>query len=200
MSLKIYVEGGGESNKLRTECRQGFRKFFANAGLTGNMPAVVSCGSRSEAYDSFRTALKRPKENTLPLLLVDSEDAYSSSSTPWNHLKARDNWDRPKGATDDHVYLMVECMESWFLADRECLKEYFGQGFREKSLPGNPKVETVPKKTVFDSLKTATRDSNTKGEYGKGKHSFEILGRIDPPTVRNAAPNADRLLKKLEEN
>jgi len=89
-------------------------------------------------------------------------------------------------------------MEAWFLSDRDCLKKYFGQGFNENSLPGNTDVETIPKTTIFHSLKMATRNASPKGEYGKGKHSFEILGLIDPSKVRNAAPNADRLLIKLE--
>lgn len=199
MSIKIYVEGGGESSKLRTECRQGFRLFFENAGLSGRMPAVVACGSRNDAYDSFCSAMKRPQENTLPLLLVDSEDAFSMDSQ-WDHLKTRDDWDRPVGVTDGHAYLMVECMEAWFLADRDCLERYFGQGFTENSLPGNTNVETIPKSRVYDSLKMATRHSVLKGEYGKGGHSFDILGLIDPEKVRAVAPNADRLLKKLEEN
>ena len=196
MSMKIYVEGGGESNRLRTECRKGFRSFFETSGLTGKMPAVVACGSRNDAYKSFCTALKRPKTGEVPLLLVDSEDAFSG--TPWTHLQARDHWDQPRNATDEHVYLMVHCMESWFLADPECLKTYFGNGFNENSLPGNVNVETISKVEVFKALKTATRRSKSKGEYGKGQHSFEILERIDPGLVRAAAPNADRLLKKLE--
>jgi hypothetical protein len=196
VKIRIYVEGGSKG-KLATECRRGFRTFFERAGLIGRMPAVVACGSRNDAYDDFCTAVKRPQANTLPLLLVDSEDALSER--PWEHLKTRDDWDRPDAVAEDQAYLMVQCMEAWFLADRDCLKEYFGQGFTEKQLPGNEDVETIPKTRVFKSLKMATRRSESKGEYVKGKHSFEILGLIDPKKVRNAAPDADRLLKRLEQ-
>jgi len=196
VKIKIYVEGGSKG-KLATDCRRGFRTFFERAGLAGSMPAVFAAGSRKAAYDAFCTAVKRPPENTLPLLLVDSEEALSG--TPWEHLKARDGWNRPEGVRDDHAYLMVQCMEAWFLADPDCLKNYFGQGFNENVLSGNTAVETIPKTTIFQSLKMATRNASPKGEYGKGKHSFEILGLIDPSKVRNAAPNADRLLGKLEE-
>ncbi len=199
MSIKIYVEGGGNGHKLKIECRQGFSKFFEKAGLAGRMPAIVACGSRNDAYDSFCTALKRPKENQLPLLLVDSEAPVTKTpDEPWAHLLARDKWQKPNGATDDDVYLMMECMESWFLADPGCLKDYFGQGFREKSLPKTTKVETISKKQVFDSLKMATRNAQPKGEYGKGKHSFGILGSIDPNKVRSVAPGVEKLLKKLK--
>ena len=30
---------------------------------------------------------------------------------------------------------MVQCMENWFLADRETLRAYFGQGYKETALP-----------------------------------------------------------------
>jgi len=196
VKIKIYVEGGTKG-KLATECRRGFRNFFENAGLSGRMPAIVACGSRNSAYNDFCIAVNTPRKDTLMLLLVDSEDVLSEA--PWIHLKSRDNWDRPNNATDDCVYLMVECMEAWFFADRDCLKKYFGKGFTENALPGNTQVETIPKKKVLESLKMATRNSVSKGQYGKGKHSFEILGKINPDKVRGAAPNADRLLEKLEE-
>ncbi len=156
--------------KLATDCRRGFQSFFKNAGLSGRMPAVVACGSRNDAYDDFCTAVKRLRANTLPLLLVDSEEDFST--TPWEHLKDCDDWDRPENATNDHAYLMVQCMEAWFLADHDCLKKYFGQGFAVNSLPGNADVETIPKSTIYQSLKMATRRSESKGEYGKGKHSL----------------------------
>ena len=200
VKIMIYVEGGGKGKKLRTECRRGFSKFFENAGLSGRMPNVVPCGPRSDAYDSFCTAVGQQKDDTVPLLLVDSEQAIANANAPWAHLKESDRWDQPSDATNDHVYLMVECMEAWFLADRDCLKKYFGPGFSENGLPGNTRVEEIGKRAVYDALKSATRRSTTKGTYKKGSHSFEILGLIDPIKVREAAPYADRLLKQLEQN
>lgn len=45
MSVKVYVEGGGDHNKaLQTQWRKGFSEFFLRAGLEGRMPAVVACG------------------------------------------------------------------------------------------------------------------------------------------------------------
>ena len=87
VTIKIYVEGGGDRKELKTRCRQGFSRFFEKAGFTGRMPAVVACGSRQNAYDSFCTALKAADEDHLPMLLVDSEEAVSQS--PWAHLKSR---------------------------------------------------------------------------------------------------------------
>jgi hypothetical protein len=35
VGMKLFVEGGGDSNDLRTACRAGFAAFLKKAGLTG---------------------------------------------------------------------------------------------------------------------------------------------------------------------
>jgi hypothetical protein len=157
----------------------------------------VACGSRNDAYDSYCTAIAGAGQNDFPVLLVDSEAAVAQE--PWNHLKTRDDWDRPADADDEHAQLMVQCMEAWFLADRELLARFYGHGFTENALPGNRDIEQVPKQDVFRALKMATRQSKTKGEYGKGDHSFEILGQLDPNKVRTASGHAGKLLDTLME-
>jgi len=197
VKVKIYVEGGGESNALRTRCRAGFSRFFCRAGLDGRMPAVVACGSRNDAYDSFRTALANTRANDLPLLLVDSEAPVRH--TPWDHLRTQDKWPKPDGAGEEHAHLMVQCMEAWFLADREHLQRFFGQGFSDKPLPQNAEVEQIAKVDVLGGLNKATLNAKTKGCYHKSEHSFELLGGLEPTKVRGASPHADRLIVLLHE-
>jgi hypothetical protein len=196
VNVKIYVEGGGDGEALRTRCRRAFSLFFERAGFRGRMPKVIACGSRNDAFDSFKTALATAKTNEYPLLLVDSESAVDAD--PWEHLEDRDGWTTPEGAANDQAQLMVQCMEAWFLADRDWLLRFFGQGFTENPLPGNPNVEEVEKRRVFDSLKHASRRSK-KGEYSKGKHSFEILAGLNSALVRGASFHADRLLQTLDD-
>lgn len=192
MSVKLYVEGGGDSKALRTACRRGFRTFLEKAGLAGRMPSIAACGKRDDAYKDFRTAHTNGQG---AMLLVDAEGPVAESG-PWQHLKARDNWDRPSGAKDEACHLMVQAMESWFLADPDALKSYYGQGFRPKSLHGNPDIEDVPKQDIFQRLERATRDTK-KGGYDKGAISFELLAEIDPAKVTAASPYADRLIRAL---
>ncbi len=113
---------------------------------------------------------------------VDSEGPLQPHQTPGAHLLQRDDW---KNLPDEQVHLMVQCMESWFLADKGALAKYCGQGFRANNLPGNLKIEEVLKEDVANGLKSATRDT-TKGEYHKTKHWFEILELINPEAVRKA--------------
>lgn len=94
---------------------------------------------------------------------------------------------------------MTQCMEAWFLADRDALARFFGHGFRASALPGRADdVESVAKGDVPAGLADASRNSR-KGVYSKGGHSFEILGALDPDRVfSDAAPHAKRLLETLE--
>lgn len=200
VGARIYVEGGGGSKALRTECRRGFSEFFRRAGLEGKMPRVVATGSRRAAYDDLCTALKR-RSAARVLLLVDSEGPVAAGDGPWAHLRKRvqDQWSRPESAVDDDCHLMVQVMETWFLADESALAKFFGQGFNAGRLPKRRDIEEIPKTDVFTGLEEATRSAKTKGRYRKGAHSFKILALIDPRRVRDRASWAERLLATLAE-
>lgn len=110
---------------------------------------------------------------------------------------ARDGWTKPSSAGDDQCHLMVECMESWFLADMNALANYFGQGFLATAMPSNTHIERIPKSSVFYALKKATKDTKTKGAYAKGDHSFKILQAINPGLVTGGSPWAKRFVEYM---
>lgn len=199
VNVRLLVEGGGESKALRIECRRGFHDFLSKAGRAGRMPRIVACGGRQQAYDDFRAHLAHARSGETTLLLVDSEAPVADGS-PWDHLRNRagNGWARPAGASDDHCHLMVQCMEAWFLADRDALRDFYEQGFLENALPGNTSVESVPKQDVLDSLQQATQHCKTKSPYSKGDHSFALLSRIDSLKVLQASPWAKRLVDTLK--
>lgn len=195
MSVKLYIEGGGHGQLLDTLFRQGWTRFFEAAGLAGKMPGVVRGQGRKQTLDLFATAVAHPRGGTLPLLLVDSEGAVEETHSVWQHLKARDGWERPPGAAEDQAFLMVQVMETWFLADRDLLKRYFGKCLRETHLRQWPALEAVPKLTVFDALDKAT--AGCEKPYAKGKVSYELLGQLSPTRVEAASPHAKMLLDRL---
>ena len=195
MSVKLYIEGGGDGALLDTLFRQGWRQFFEAAGLAGRMPAVVRGQGRTQTFDLFATAIANPRGGVLPLLLVDSEAPVTAGHSVWQHLKKRDNWERPVGAADDQAFLMVEVMETWFLADRELLRSYFGTALRENHLRRWPDLEAVPKLTVFDALNQST--AGCQRHYAKGKVSYELIGKLSPVRVEAACPQAKALLDRL---
>jgi len=198
VKIRIYVEGGGDQHALKSKCRAGFRMFFEKVLPQGRMPSIIACGSRNKAFSYFCTAIKQHR-NAFCVLLVDSESPIRNSANRWDHLKERDNWNKPDGANEENIHFMVQCMESWFIADKECLAFFFGQGFNVNAIPDNPNIEAVSKADIFNGLKNSSRNTKTKGKYGKGSHSFDILSKISPAKVREASEHADILLRILEE-
>ena len=192
VSASLYVEGGGDSKSLKTACRRGFRKFIENAGATGGVSNIVACGSRGNAYRSFSKALSTGLN---ALLLVDAEGSVTAQGA-WQYLKANDNWDRPATSTDGQCHLMVQAMESWFLADADALASFYGQDFNRRALPANRNIEQVSKEDVLAGLSQAARNTK-KGGYKKGPDSYEILERLDPARVTGMSPFAERFIQAL---
>ena len=203
MSVRVYVEGAGYS-ALDAKCREGFQKLLTKAGFRGRLPRVVPCGSRTDAFDKFKSALRRQDE--YPILLVDSEEVVADANLPganpsgaWTHLGRlgrRDGRDRPQGAQDDQAQLMVATMETWLLADRQKFIAYF-PGINRNALPPDSDLERRSKEDVEDALRNATQPSS-KGRYHKGDHSFDLLGEVDPAELRRRLPHFRRFMDALE--
>ncbi len=194
MTVRLYVEGGGSSRSQQRGLRKAFTRYIEKAGLLGNMPRVIACGGRDSAYDDFKTC--HDGGVATAILLVDSEGPVKAS-TPWAHLNQRDGWRLPSGVTDDQCHLMVQIMESWFMADREALADFYGQGFRPNAIPQWRNIETVAKQDVLDTLNRAASGAR-KGGYHKGRHGFAILGRLDPNKVADVSPHAKRFIDSLK--
>lgn len=194
VTATLYIEGGGEGKDLRARFREGWNEFFKSAGVGGKTKIVRGSG-RDQTFDRFATAVEVGRSDTIPLLLVDSEDRVAPRNSVWQHLNARDSWSQPPGAGDDQAFLMVQIMETWFLADRVALQKYFGARFRQNALKNWPKLEDVPKLTVLNALASATASCSKR--YSKGKVSFELLARIKPTLVETACPHAKALLDRL---
>lgn len=191
--MKVYVEGGGDRRQQQAQLRKAFSEFIRKAGLEGNMPGVIACGSRDATFDDFEDGHK--ESGAIAILLVDSEDPVTAD-TPWQHLQDRDGWTRPPDSDPDQIHLMVQVMESWFVADRVALASFYGSGFRSSAIPQWPEIEDVPKEDVLSNLRRATSGTR-KGSYHKGRHGFEMLGKLDPNKVIDASPHARRFVNSL---
>jgi len=192
----IYVEGGGGRNPaLRSACRRAFSTLFQRAGIR-HRPAIVPCGSRKAAYDDFCHALARGDVD--PWLLVDAESPVGKATTAWAHVAGRDEdkWQRPFGATDAHLHFMAVTMETWLVADPDALQAVFKRDFDPSELPPiDASLELRPKDRIYQDLKQATARTKS-GPYGKGAHSFKVLGHVDPARL-DALPWARRFLDAL---
>ncbi|TAE48609.1 MAG: DUF4276 family protein [Oscillatoriales cyanobacterium] len=197
--VRIYIEGGGDGKNTKQLLRQGFSSFFKELVQVAQSKKIkwqiILCGSRNHAFRNFKNALE-DHPNAFVILLVDSEAPVKQS--PWEHLKSRDNWDSP-GVDDTHCYLMVQAMEAWLIADIDTLKRFYGQGFKENAIPKNRNVEMIEKDLLEPSMKAATRDTKSKGEYQKIQHASKLLELLDAEKVRKASLECDRIFRILTE-
>lgn len=194
--INIYIEGDTKQKGIKNSItlRQGFKEFFRDIDK-GNALNVKLCGGREDAIKIFLNDITFYPKSFL-VLLVDAETSVRKGETPKIFLqKISDKFDFSE-IDEDQCHLMVQAMESWFLADKESLAKYYGQNFKVKSLPQNPDVEKIRKKDIFNGLKNATKDTS-KGEYKKGSDSGEILRRIDSQKVRDSAPHCERLFQVI---
>ena len=178
--MNLYLEGG-------RHLRKPMNSFIRRAiGHRFNL-RVIPCGSRSVAIDRFA---REARASSSSILLIDSEGE--------DLIRLARELSRQTGVSESarRIFFMVELMEAWFLADRNALRGYFGQGFRPNRLSGNPNVERIPKQDVLNGLINATRGSRV-GAYNKGKHAARLLDRLDPDAVYRSCPNFRRLIDHL---
>jgi hypothetical protein len=197
VSVKIYVEGGGDSKELHTRCREGFSKLIKKLGFKGRMPKIIAGGARDKAYGMFDKAMTSAKENDeYPILLVDSEDPIILG--PWEHLKVRDNWDRPVGAEDEQAQMMATCMETWIMADHEALHKVFGSCLRDGALLPVNDLEERSRQELLKTLEFATNNCGKNRGYDKGTRSFQILAELNPILLEKNLPYFHRFRETLD--
>ena len=177
----VLIVEGGAKGQLAVEARRAFSTLLKNAGLRGKLPRVVAGGGRGEAFDRYQSALRTGERLAL---LVDSEDAVTTED-PWAHVRQRDNWARPSGATAEQLHLMVRSMEAWLLRDPSALAKYFGKGFAPNRLPSGP-PENVDRHATVDALERAATDTTKRG-YKKGRDGFRLMELMDPALLNGEA-------------
>lgn len=194
--VHLYVEGGNPktTGDLTTQAREAFRNLFSRDGV---QVVVKAHGGRGDTLKAFRLArrLKRHPSDEPVLLLIDAEAPVVDIQRPWEHLKKRDNWDA-EGVPDADVLLMVQVMETWMLGDHDALKAVFPHNLDLTKLPtSSPSVEGLEKAQVYRLLALATQDCSKP--YGKGDHSFRVVQRLNPDTLRARLPSFKRAWERI---
>jgi len=195
VNSRLYLEGGGDSKEGRIRCREGFRKLLEQSGFLGKLPRLTACGGRANVFDDFKTSLAS-RNNGFVAMLIDSEDPLEDLERAWDHLKRRDGWVNPPGATDEQVFFMTTCMETWIVADRIALRDYFRATLHESALPSLVDLEKRERGDILKQLTHATRDCSNA--YSKGRCSFEVLGKLNPSAL-NVLPSFARMVRILKE-
>jgi hypothetical protein len=185
--IRIHIEGD-------PKLLPGFRQFLDE--LYGRGPKIDLAMCKANAIADFMSSVKKFPD-AINVLLIDSEGPYTAALL--QQVRQHDHWNTAVGSKISHgqLHLMVQVMESWFLADRQALQAYYGQGLNENSLPGSPSaVEQVRKDDVLNGLSAATSNTS-KGKYHKTRHAPDLLKSIDPFKVRYSAPSCARLFDYL---
>ena len=196
-AIVIYMEGGGDRRRSKDDLRQGMNAFLGPLKEAARKKTVrwqlVPSGSRNQTYDAFQNAVRHASRGETVILLVDSEEEVARPTR--DHLRNRDGWDL-SFASDSVVHLMVQVMETWIVADRDALTEYYGNRFNTARLPARIDLEREPKAQILKALQRATSGTR-KGTYHKTKHAPALLKRIDQVKVRSRCRHCRRLFEEL---
>ena len=235
MKINVIIEGGESTGDTRL--RDAFHEFFRKAlkaklgNNSFNLPHIIAGTSRNEAVNTFIHLSKAP--GAITFLVVDSEGPLPVGVSNLDYVNNKGRMHNPLNSEynipsnlADKIFLMVELMEAWLMADVDALANYYGKGFHEKHIsvprklnqPNEADVESIEKPRVYSMLEAATRES-TRGAYesNKADHSFDLIGRrdankpdrergeakymkresIDPKLVWQAADHCNELLDRL---
>ncbi len=214
MRCRLYIEGGGAADPdhgqmSRTAMvdanaeafRRAWQIFFSKAGVDGQMLEIAVGGGQQEAFSLFNDQLSRylahEEAESKPLLLVDSEESVAAGHTVWDHLQTRlyHRFQRPTAADDNSAFMMVQAMETWFIADPPALQRFFDSSLDTNVFQNSSPLETILKEDALDMLRQATL--RCRRHYSKGRRSYGILAEIDPEQVAAACPHARELLDYL---
>jgi len=139
--VRIYVEGGSTGRTADQDFRRGWKKLLTGLHDLARQHGyhsleIVRGKGRGNAFERFsKYHLENPDD--LCVLLADAETTVPEGQSVWETVAQRDGdrWQRPDWATERHLYLMVQFVETWLLTDQEALQQFFGRGFKPEALP-----------------------------------------------------------------
>lgn len=152
--IKIYIEGGSKkgqkySSFLNRSLKQAFEKLLREYGINAKQYyQIVAGGCKDETIKAIDTKTKLA------------------------HLEKKKSKESLKGITENNLFFMVVCMESWIVSDAEALKKYYGSGFKETKIQASDlihKDKTTIEKMIKDSIKECKNNEYKKSE------AFKIL-------------------------
>ena len=191
IEVRVVVEGGGDAKVQDGPFREGYGAFLrkmAPSEVDGRPVAleVVRGKGGGAALGKFRDQ-RALYPDALLILLIDSEGPVPEGTSVWGFVRARHGFERPVWAEEGHAFLMVQCVETWLVADPDALASSYGQGFKRERLPKRTDLEEEPKADVQRKLEAAV--SGIGGGYRHGD-SARLIARTDPDKVSRLAHGA----------
>ncbi len=209
MGVLIIVEGGRqpESSQQRRSYARSVGNLLRRAlrrradlnrvvCFVDEDDLVVRSGTgNTNAILEFIVAHNRG-EAKLVLLLVDSDAPVTArpdeSAASFLRTRFSGKVNLPASVAAGQVYLMVQAIEAWLIADRDKLAEYYGT--RLVKLDGIANVEAVanPKAKLRQAVRTAK-----KRDYDEIEDCQQLLERVRPGIVEEECPHFKRLIDRL---
>ncbi len=207
--VMVFIEGEGGGDPSRAKAKKAKEGAFREAWgeflkpLRDHASAAgarygfqcVACGSGASALSRFKNPLRKD-EGALRILLIDAERAVSDITKPWHALGENP----PAWAGDKDLYLMVQCLESWLVADIEAVQQHYdAKGkpcFDTKKIPKWQNVELIHRHTVQSALENATTTCGKPYTHADGN---VIIGRIKLEDLKNHLRSAGHLYNRLKE-
>ncbi len=203
-SILVYIEGegGGEESSSKSRHLAGaFRKSWHTflqplADLARSKGISLQCvigHGGSEALKKFSRPLP-DQFGALRILLIDSEGPVTDVNKPWSALPVTK---RPDWADDKQCYLMVQCLETWLLADWESIRNHYNKSkpcFRENHLKAWPSLEATDRKNLQRALEAATANCNNPYFHAYGNVLIAVVRREKLKVL----PSVARLFRDLE--
>ena len=191
VEVRVIVEGGGDASVQDGPFRIGYGTFLRKIappevdGRPVALEIVRGKGGRS-AVDKYLSQ-RSLYPDALLILLIDSEEPVSPNATVWEFIKARHGFDHPAWAEEAHAYLMVQCVETWLVADPAALAVHYGPKFDADKLPKRTNLEEELKRDVQSKLEEAV--GKLGGGYRHGD-SAKLIARVDPARVARLSHGA----------
>ncbi|MGA2207304.1 MAG: DUF4276 family protein [Terracidiphilus sp.] len=168
--------------------RNSFKQHLVKLDPRLKAMEVSPCGSTEDTIRDYARAVRENKADFVPALLVDSDTPVTVNS-PAEHLRIKLDSAKVQRDARTNIFLMVQCMESWFVTDPTALKACFGDQFRENALPPNPDIEAVAKRDVLAALEATVKPTPAR-HYHKIHHGMKILVELNPDTVAQRSKHA----------
>lgn len=199
--ILVYIEGegGGGTASKRHYLDGGFRKAWkkflqplADQARQKGIWRFRCIPGRGGAITAKQFANPLPGDvGALRILVIDSEVPVQDVTKPWGAIKQI----RPDWAGDKDCYLMVQCLETWLLADRTSLQKHYnspGQPcFQENKLRAWPDLEKIGRRTLQTALERATAGCGKPYAHADGNL---LIGKVDSEKLKTLSSVA-RLFK-----
>lgn len=199
-TILVYIEGegGGRTSRKRNyldgEFRRAWRQFLQPLVDHAKNMSFRCIAGRGGGSTTDRFATPLPDQNgALRILLIDSEGPVKDASKPWNALQQK----RPTWADDRNCFLMVQCLETWLLADVNSLRTHYNSHkkcFQDNQLKKWPNLEAVARKTLQGALEQAT--SRCTNPYGHADGNL-LIAIVDRKQLMKL-PSVTRLFRDFE--